>query len=131
MLGSPDAVYVRQDLGPVVTLIFAPRSGLPPSHQTGVGLLVTEFRGVADPTLIQKFIGPDTTVTAITVDGEAGVWLDGAPHQLGYTLPDGSIVGDTLRLAGPTLAFERRAVTIRIEGAVGEAQALAIAHSLR
>jgi hypothetical protein len=42
-----------------------------------------------------------------------------------------SFVGDTLRLAGPTLAFERGAVTIRIEGAIGEAQALAIAHSLR
>jgi hypothetical protein len=130
-LGSPDAVYLRSDLGPVVTLVYASRSGLPPSHQTGVGLLITEFRGATDPMLIQKFIGPDTTVTAVTVDGGAGLWLGGAPHQLAYMLPDGSIVGDTLRLAGPTLAFERGAVTIRIEGAIVEAQALAIAHSMR
>lgn len=130
-LGSPDAVYLRQDLGPVVTLVYAQRSGLPPSHQTGVGLVITEFLGAADPMLIQKFIGPDTTVTAVTVDGGAGLWLGGAPHQLGYVLADGSVVGDTLRLAGPTLAFERGDVTIRIEGAIGEAQALAIAHSLR
>jgi hypothetical protein len=130
-LGSPDAVYVRSDLGPVVTLVYAPRSGLRASHQTGVGLLITEFRGATDPMLIQKFIGPDTTVTAVTVDDGTGLWLDGAPHQLAYMLPDGSIVGDTLRLAGPTLAFERGAVTIRIEGAIGETQALAIAHSLR
>jgi hypothetical protein len=130
-LGPPDAVYVRSDLGPVVTLVYAPRSGLPPSHQTGVGLLVTEFRGATDPMLIQKFIGPDTRVTPVSVDGGAGLWLDGAPHQLAYMLPDGSFVADTLRLAGPTLAFERGDLTVRIEGAIGETRALAVAHSLQ
>jgi hypothetical protein len=128
--GSPDAAYIRSDLGPVVTLVYAPRTGLPPSRQTGVGLLITEFRGVTDPMLIQKFVTQQTTVTPVTVDGGSGFWLDGAPHQLAYDLPDGSFAPDTLRLAGPTLVFERGDITIRVEGHLTETQALAIAHSL-
>jgi hypothetical protein len=130
-LGSPDAVYERSDLGPVVTIVYGPRGGLPPSHLTGVGLLITEFRGATDPMLIQKFVGPETTVTPVTVDGGSGFWLDRAPHQLAYLLPGGGFAADTLRLAGPTLVFERGDVTIRLEGNLTETQALAIAHSLR
>ncbi len=130
-LGSPDAVYIRSDLGPVVTLVYTPRIGLPPSGQTGVGLLITEFRGATDPMLIQKFVAADTTITPVTVDGGSGFWLGGAPHQLAYHLPGGSFVPDTLRLAGPTLVFERGDVTVRIEGDLTESEALAIAHSLR
>jgi hypothetical protein len=129
-LGSPDAVYIRSDLGPVVTFVYTPRTGLPPSGQTGVGLLITEFRGATDPMLMQKFVTPQTTVTPVTVDGRPGFWLGGAPHQLGYLLPDGSIAPDTLRLAGPTLVFERGEVTVRIEGNLSETAALSVAHSL-
>jgi hypothetical protein len=129
--GSPDAAYLRSDLGPVVTLVYAPRAGLPSSGQTGVGLLITEFRGAADPMLIQKFVTNETTITPVTVDGGPGFWLGGAPHQLAYDLPDGTVVPDTLRLAGPTLVFERGDLTIRVEGNVTQTQALAIAHSLR
>jgi hypothetical protein len=128
--GAPDAVYVRSDLGPVVTLTYAPRTGLLPSGQTGVGLLITEFRGATDPMLMQKFVSADTTITPVTVDGGSGFWLDGAPHQLAYDLPDGSVAPDTLRLAGPTLVFERGDITIRVEGDLTETQALTIAHSL-
>jgi hypothetical protein len=129
-LGPPDAVYIRTDLGPVVTLVYEPRAGLPASGQTGVGLLITEFRGATDPMLMQKFVTPETTVTPLAVDGGPGFWLGGAPHQVGYLLPDGSVAPDTLRLAGPTLVFERGAVTVRIEGNLTETAALAIAQQL-
>jgi hypothetical protein len=129
-LGPPDAVYIRTDLGPVVTLVYEPRAGLPASGQTGVGLLITEFRGATDPMLMQKFVTPETTVTPLEVNGAPGFWLGGAPHQLGYLLPDGSVAPDTLRLAGPTLVFERGAVTVRIEGNLTETAALAIAQQL-
>jgi hypothetical protein len=128
---SPGAVYLRSDLGPVVTLVYGPSTGLPPAGQTGVGLLVTEFRGATDPVLIQKFVSAQTTITPVTVDGGSGFWLGGAPHQLAYDLPDGSVAPDTLRLAGPTLVFEHGDITIRVEGDLTETQALAIAHSLR
>ena len=96
-----------------------------------MGLLITEFRGATDPMLIQKFVTPETTITPVTVDGGPGFWLGGAPHQLAYDLPDGSFAPDTLRLAGPTLVFERGDITIRVEGNLTETQALTIAHSLR
>jgi hypothetical protein len=129
-LGSPDAVYIRSDLGPVVTLVYAPRTGLPPSGQTGVGLLITEFRGATNPMVMQKFVTPQTTITPVTVAGGPGFWLGGASHQLGYLLPAGSFAPDTLRLAGPTLVFERGGLTVRIEGNLTETAALAIAQLL-
>jgi hypothetical protein len=129
-LGVPTAIYVRTDLGPVISLAYSPRPGLPESATIGVGLLITEFRGAADPMLIQKFVGPGTTVMPVSVGGGAGFWLDGAPHEIAYQLPDGNFASDTLRLAGPTLVFERGDVTIRIEGSLSEAQALAVANSL-
>ncbi len=130
-LGAPDAVYTRSDVGPVVSLAYAPRAGLPQSGETGLGLLITEFRGSTNPQLIQKFVLPGTSVTPVTVNGGSGFWLDHAPHELAYELPDGSIDADSLRLAGPALVFERGDVTIRIEGNLSEAQALAIAGTLR
>jgi hypothetical protein len=129
-LGPPDAVYVRSDLGPVVTIVYKPRAGLSSSGQTGVGLLITEFRGATNPMLMQKFVTPQTTVTPVAVNGGPGFWLGGASHQLGYLLPDGSVAPDTLRLAGPTLVFERGDVTVRIEGNLTETAALAIALQL-
>jgi hypothetical protein len=127
---TPDAIYTRTDLGKVVSLVYGPRLGLPASQHTGVGLLITEFRGSVDPALFQKFVGPDSTATPVTVGGGSGFWISGAPHELGYQLPDGTGQIDDLRLAGPTLVFERGDVTVRIEGTLTEDQALALAASL-
>lgn len=128
-LGVPDAVYTRSDIGPVVSLVYAPRDGLPQSGRTGVGLLITEFRGSLNPEFTQKFVGPGTTVVPVTVTGQAGYWIGGA-HDIDYQLPDGTSAADTLRLAAPTLVFERGDLTLRIEGARTEAHALALAATL-
>jgi hypothetical protein len=126
-LGPPDAVWVRDDDGGVVTLVYLPRAGLPASSNSGVGLLVTEFRATVDSALFLKFVGPETQVLPVGVGGQPGFWIGGAPHDIGYVLPDGSVVADSLRLAGPTLVFQRGALSVRIEGAITEAQALHIA----
>jgi hypothetical protein len=128
-LGPPDAVWARDDDGGVVTLVYLPRPGLPGSSPSGVGLLVTEFRATAAP-LIRKYIGPDTAVTPVQVGGGQGYWITGAPAAVAYTLPNGNIVGETLRLAGPTLVFEHGDLSVRIEGAPAQAQAVAIGESL-
>src|SRR5438309_6276063 len=128
-LGAPDAVYTRHDLGPMVSLVYRPRAGVPESRETGVGVLITEFIGSTDEPLVQKFVEPGTTVTSVEVGGEPGFWIGGTPHQIAYQVP-GAIGADELRLAGPTLVFEHGAVTVRIEGSIAEAQALAIAASL-
>jgi len=128
-LGPPDAVWVRDDEGGVVTLVYRPGPGMPGQAPSGVGLLVTEFRATAQP-FIEKFVGPDTVVTPVRVGGANGYWITGAPSAIAYTLPDGSIVGETLRLAGPTLVFERGDLSVRIEGAPAWANAVAVAESL-
>jgi len=128
--GTPDAVWVRDDFGGVVTQLYLPRPDLPAAGATGVGLLVTEFRAATDARLFEKFVDPQTQVVPVTVGGEPGFWISGAPHELGYVLPDGSDVVDSLRLAAPTLVFQHGDLTLRIEGAITEEQALRIAASL-
>ena len=129
-LSAPDGVYVRNDLGPVVSLLYRPSGDLSESQQTGVGLLITEFRGSADPQLVQKLVVPGTQVLPVTIGGGQGYWIPSI-HGLEYRLPDGSIRPDEVRLSGPTLIFERGDVSVRIEGAVSEERALSIAAGLR
>jgi hypothetical protein len=79
---------------------------------------------------MQKFVGPGTSVTPVSVGGAEGFWIAGTPHDVAYQLPDGTYRPDTLRLAGPTLIFERGDITIRLEGALNETQALTLAGQL-
>jgi hypothetical protein len=131
-LGDPDAVYLR-DATPtkVISLVYLPRSGLPAASTTGVGMLVTQFRATVDQQLFEKLVGPDATVEPVTVNGGAGYFLAGQPHQLAYRDPAGNYFNDDLRLAGNTLIFERGDISIRIEANLTRDAALAIAQSLR
>jgi hypothetical protein len=129
-VGRPDEVDIRTDVGPAVTLVYRQSPSLPNAEHRGIALLVTEFRGSTSPELVQKFVGPGTTVTAVTIGGASGFWISGVPHEVAYQLPDGSIAPDSLRVAGPTLILQRGAITVRIEGAASEAEAMTIARSL-
>ena len=133
-LGAPDAVWLnptRGDSSLVVSLVYGPRPGLPQSGQSGVGLLVTEVRSSIDTQVFNKFIGPDTTLLPATVRGAGpAYWLNGF-HGIAYVDPKVGITFDTLRLAGPTLFFERGDITVRVEASVDEQTAVGIAESLR
>jgi hypothetical protein len=130
-LGTPDAVWVRDEGGGIVTLVYLPRPGLPASGPTGVGLLITELRAGIDQRLLGKFVDPSTPLLPVTVAGGQGFWIGGAPHAVGYLLPGGNSLFDDLRLAGPTLLFERGDLTVRIEGLAEEQAALGMAATLR
>jgi hypothetical protein len=130
-LGVPDAVWVRDNGGGVVTLVYLPRPGLPASGPTGVGLLVTELRAAIDTRVMGKFVDPSTPLLPVTVAGGNGFWIGGDVHAVGYQLPGGSEVIDNLRLAGPTLLFERGELTVRIEGLANQQAALGMAATLR
>jgi hypothetical protein len=119
-LGALQAVWLRSDSGGVVTLVYTPRPGST--------VLVTEF--VAEASLFQKFVTPQTHIVPVTVDGAPGYWVDGI-NAVGYKLPDGSFTAENLRIAGPTLLFERGTVSVRVEGIPTEAEALAAGTSLR
>lgn len=128
-LGEPDAVY--RDAAGILTLLYRPRSGLPESEQSGAGALLSQFPGRTNEVFVRKFAGPDTTIERVTVDGEPGFWLAGAPHGLLYEDPSGQVREAPSRLAGPTLVWRRGDLTLRLEADVTKERALAIARSVR
>jgi len=118
--GSPDAVYVAEDRpgAPVSLLWGSPRQ---------VRLLLTQFRASL---LIEKNLGPGTEAEPITVNGEPGLWLEGAPHGFVYVDELGYPQEETLRLARNTLLWERGPVTFRLEGELSKEEALQISRSV-
>lgn len=93
-------------------------------------ILLTQFEGRVDEPLFQKLLPEGATVEPAAVAGRPGLWLDGPVHQVGYTLPDGNVDMQELRLAGPTLLWTVDTVTYRIEGVVTRTAAVALAESM-
>jgi hypothetical protein len=130
--GAPDGVYVRRDIpGGELALAYSPGAGLPEARTTGLGLLVTEFRGDLVPELIGKLAGGATAVESLTLDGERAVWIEGGEHFFFYRRPDGETSERDLRLAANVLLLEQGDTLVRLEGAFGFDRARQIAESLR
>ena len=133
-LGQPDEVYVQfPPDGPTrgeVTLVYAARSGIPVSGETGVAVLITEARGAVDKNFFGKMLGPDTTLEPVTIAGHDGYWIAGSPHVFFFTDAAGNFRNETMRLATNTLIFDMGGTVVRIEGNLTKAQALQIAASL-
>jgi hypothetical protein len=128
VVGPPDTVWF--DAGRL-TIVWASRPGLPDAQATGVGLLLTEFRGSLDRNLFGKMIGPGTTVTPVTVGGVTGYWISGAMHDLVYIGVNGQIENDSRRVVGDTLIWSRGPLTFRLETTLGQDAAIRIAESIR
>jgi hypothetical protein len=133
-LGPPDEVYLQQPPdGPVlgeVTLVYASRSGIPVSGQTGVSVLITEARGQVNQDFFGKMLGPDTTLEQVTVAGHQGFWIAGRPSVFFFIDANGNVRNETMRLAANTLIFDDNGTVVRIEGDLTKAQALQIAGSM-
>ena len=127
-LGRPDAVFRDGDF---LTFLYRPRPGLPESQNTGAGALLTQFPGRTHEGFVRKMAGPGTRVERVTVNGEPGFWLAGAPHGLVYVDPSGQILEAPARLAGHTLVWRRGRLTLRVEADIPKERALAIARSVR
>jgi hypothetical protein len=130
-LGSPTAIYVgTPPPGGEVSLVYAPRPGLPEAHSTGVGLLLSEFRGSIAPEFLGKVVGPGTSVEEVDVAHTRGYWISGAPHAFFYQQAGGNPSEEPLRLADNTLIWERNGVTLRIESSLSRDAAVRIANSI-
>lgn len=130
--GPPDGVFVSDDApGGELSLTYRAREGLPEAGSTGLGLLVTEFRGDLAPEYTGKIAGAATRVERLRVGGERAVWLEGAPHFFFYRRPGEPVVEDRLRIAQNVLLVERGNLLVRLEGAFGREQAVRLASSLR
>jgi hypothetical protein len=129
-LGAPDAVYVANGIpGGEVALAYTPRPGIPLVRQTGLGVLITEFRGDLIPGFITKGIGEGTTAEEVSVNGDAGWWISGEPHLVIVQVA-GNDQTEMLRLAANTLIWEHGGVTYRIESGLSKADAFRIADGL-
>jgi hypothetical protein len=130
----PRVPSARADLGTPTALDALPFRPVLPAGQRPVrawtipgglwleldsGLLLAEIR-TGDPWFLKKVGGQGTKVEYVTVGGEPGIWIGGAPHAL--YLP-----GEAPRRAGDTLLWQRGELTLRLEGAPTKARALAIA----
>ena len=127
-LGPPAATYVNA--AQIVSLVWPASSSLPATADPRVGLLVTEFRGSVEHTLIEKLIDSGTEVEPVVVAGREGYWISGNPHIFWYRTPDGREVPETRRWVGDALLWNDGELTYRIETSLGRDAAVRIAESL-
>jgi hypothetical protein len=126
-LGPPAVVYLADvpGTGPRVSLVYAPQQGIPRSRVSGVGLLVTAFRGDPFPLIQKTVIGAHAE--RLTIAGSPALWLPRA-HGFAYATPGGGGF-EPQRLADRTLLVARGGVLLRIEGRISRGRAIAIARS--
>jgi hypothetical protein len=121
----------------MISFVYPAREGLPQSEVIGVGALLTQFRGDVERNLIEKGLqGEDgareTRLDSVTVDGERGFWISGAPHSVFLVChDDGECREERYRLAGNVLLWERDGVTLRLESALSQEESLTIARSMQ
>ena len=134
---SPDEVYVlRRATGWMVSFVYRPRPGLPASPYSGVGALLTQFPGETDRDLIAKGlhmdgVDPETRLEFLTIAGEPGYWIEGAPHTFFMACDDDRECHEEwYRLAGNVLLWEQGGLTFRLESSLSREQAVAVAESM-
>jgi hypothetical protein len=128
-LGQPDEVYYRPD-GGEITLVYQPRPGLPPGRDPQVGALVMEARGQVSRPSFGKLQGPGTSVEEVTVGGDPGYWISGAPHGFFFYQTGGGGATDNLRLSGDALIWNRGGLVLRIESGLGKEGSVRLGQSL-
>jgi hypothetical protein len=119
LLGAPEQVTVA-DPGPdgaprVVSLVYR-----------GGTVRLDQFDGRLQP----HFFKTADAVDRVQVGTEPALWFD-RPHPVSYIDRSGVEQAATARLAGPTLVWQRDAVTYRLEGVPTVAEAIGLAESLR
>jgi hypothetical protein len=119
----------------MASFVYPPGPDLPSSHQTGVGALLTEFRGNPERDLIMKGLHDDADganrLVALSVDGRTGFWISGVPHAF-FVCPDrGDCREVPYCLASNVLLWEQDGLTLRLESALSQEESLAIAASVQ
>ncbi len=133
--GPQEIYFLDEDQGPMISFVYPAGPGLPASDEIGVGALLTQFRGEADRDMIEKGLlndgAQETHLEAVTVGGQQGFWISGAPHAFFIVCYDGDDCRqERYRLAGNVLIWELDGVTLRLESALPREEALAIAESV-
>ena len=117
--------------GGQVSILYPPGPHLPRTRTTGLGLLVSEFRGAPSAEYLKKIAPQATTVRRLRIQGHRAVWIAGAPHYFFYRAPGVGLGDAPLAVAQNVLLLERGPRLLRFEGAFSLQRARAIARSLR
>ena len=130
-LGEPDSVFVAGvPEGGRVSLVYEAGGILPNTDETGLGMIVTEFRATIETDFMKKVIGKEALPEITDVDGELAFWITG-PHTVYlYRDVDGDIREDSVRLAGNALVWEHDGITYRIESDLDLEDARRVAESM-
>jgi hypothetical protein len=128
-LGQPDEVHVQPlYISEQVFLVYRARPGLPAAPETGVALLISEFRAMPDEGFYKKSSVGVGNVEFVRVNGQPGYWIAGG-HQVSYVDENGIPIQDTTRLAGNVLVWQHGELTLRIESTLDLPDVLRIARS--
>jgi hypothetical protein len=126
-LGEPDRVRI---LGQRISLVYAPREGLPRLDEVDAGLILTQSRGAIHGVYLEKLLLGGATAERVKVRGRLGAFISG-DHAYLYETDDGQVREDRPLLAGPTLIWTGRGRVYRLEAAAPREKVLQIAHSVR
>jgi hypothetical protein len=126
-VGRPTVAYVGDDR---LTYVWPAGPALPPTADPGVGLLLTEFRGVVDDGSYTKMVNSGTRIEVVQVDGHTGYWLSGREHFLVYEDAEGRTHETGWRVVGEVLIWNDGELTYRIESALGRDATIALAEGL-
>jgi hypothetical protein len=128
-LGDPDRIRV---VAQRISLVYAPRAGLPRLPRVNAGLILTETRGRMDSAYLRKLLyGAGAQVHRVEVNGRPGAFISGGSHGYIYVAPGGTVEEDRPLLTGPTLLWEQDGLVLRLEGEMDRATALRLARSMR
>ena len=131
-LGPPTAAYFSTSVlrDGKVSLVYEPGPGVPRSRYTGVGILITEFRGDLAPGYVDKLADAGTAIERLRIGPYRAIWLEGGPHFVAFRTPNGNFGEEVSRLAGNTLLVQHGRLLVRIEGELERERAVEIARSL-
>jgi hypothetical protein len=117
-LGEPDAVYVKEP--GMISFVYG--------RDLDVRLIFSQVNGALDESFIfKKVVSSGTLVERLEVDGGRGIFLTGEPHAFAYVTADGAFHDERVYLARDALLWERGPLTLRLEGELTKAEALALA----
>lgn len=131
-LGPPDEVYLRQlSAGPMVTLLYRPRPGLPEAEETGVGALLMQFPATSDIDQIVKRVTMGTgSVISVMIDGADGFWVMGSSELVISQDPSAGFA-PVSRPSADVLIWEQNGMAYRLEVNLLMSDAIRIAESLQ
>lgn len=131
-LPEPDVAYeIGAGARRIVTVAWRAEPGAPTIQGTDLSLALMAVPGNTNEQLATKTIGRGTNVEPVTVGGQPGWWIAGAPHEIIIARPDGDYGPVTARIVGDALVFARDGTVYRLESSLGRDATIAIAESLR